>query len=265
MIIRNYTAAANWKLNFSAEQARHWVNEYLRGYKDNMNCRVNITVHVPLPYLKDIYNLLAAQTSVKIGAQNVSEFWEGAYTGEVSAFMLRDSGARYCIVGHSERRQYFHESNEQILNKIKLLQKVDIRPILCVGESAEDRRQKREKEIIDEQLKLTLNSDILDSELQKMIIAYEPVWAIGAGNPASPNQAQEMHAYIRKLVAQARNSEVADNIVILYGGSVTPENAEGFFEQLDIDGALLGKASLDPSQFWKVIKLLEKQKLGINN
>jgi triosephosphate isomerase len=178
--------------------------------------------------------------------------------------MLRDAGARYCIVGHSERRKYFHETDEQILSKIKLLQKVDIRPILCVGESAEERRQRREKEVIEAQLKLALNSDMLDAELQKMIIAYEPIWAIGAGNPASPNQAQEMHAYVRELIARVRNRALADTIVILYGGSVAPENAEAFFEQSDIDGALLGKASLDPSLFWKVIKLLEKQKFGIH-
>jgi triosephosphate isomerase len=265
MINRNYTAAANWKLNFSIEQARLWVNEFLEEYKNNIGCKVNIVVHVPLPYLIYIHNLLAAQTWIKLGAQNVSEFWEGAYTGEVSAFMLRDAGALYCIVGHSERRKYFHETNEQILNKIKLLQRVGIYPILCVGESEEERRQKKEKEVIERQLSLTLNSDIPDSEIQKMIIAYEPVWAIGVGKPASPSQAQEMHAYIRELIAQARNQAVADSIAILYGGSVAPENAEAFFAQSDIDGTLLGKASLAPSHFWKVVKLLEKQKLDINN
>ena len=191
-------------------------------------------------------------TGIGVGAQNVHFAKEGAYTGEISADMLREIGVDYCIVGHSERRQYFAETDETVNLKLKALIPAGIKPILCVGEVLEEREEGREQEVVRCQLQKALDG-IEASDAENLVIAYEPVWAIGTGRTATPQQANEMCACIRMTLEELYNEDVADRIIIQYGGSVKPENATDIMNMDEIDGALVGGASLEASKFSEII------------
>jgi triosephosphate isomerase len=190
---------------------------------------------------------------VALGAQNL--FWEneGAYTGEISAPMLKSVGCQYCIIGHSERRQYFAETDETVNKRIQAAIRVGLKPVFCVGETEKERESEQTLSVLDKQFKNGLKDLILD-QLDKLIIAYEPVWAIGTGKTATDDQAQEVHQFIRSLVKKNFGSALSDSIRILYGGSVKPDNIEGLMSMPDIDGALVGGASLDAESFSRIVK-----------
>ena len=191
-------------------------------------------------------------TPIRVGAQNVSEQSEGAFTGEISANMLADVGCSLALVGHSERRTLFKESNEQVLAKVKQLLAEGITAVVCVGESLAERQSGQEQAAVKEQLQLLLD-ELSSFDWRKIVLAYEPVWAIGTGETATPAQAQAMHAYIRSLLAD-KDSELAAVTRILYGGSVKAANAAELFAQADIDGGLIGGASLDAAEFLAICK-----------
>lgn len=191
-------------------------------------------------------------TGIGVGVQNVYFEKEGAYTGEISVAMLQEIGVDYCIVGHSERRQYFNETDETVNKKLHALLPSGIRPILCVGEVLEEREAGREQEVVSGQVKKAFEGISAD-DAQKIVVAYEPVWAIGTGKTASPQQANEMCSCIRQTLEELYDDVVSDRIIIQYGGSVKPENASDIMNMDEIDGALVGGASLNPSKFSEII------------
>jgi len=192
-------------------------------------------------------------SKVKLSAQNL--FWKenGAYTGEISASMLKDAGCEYVIIGHSERRQFFGEIDESVNQKIKTAMKYNLNPIVCAGETLEEREKGKTFEVIRRQVEKEF-AGLSASEIKNIVIAYEPVWAIGTGKTATPEQANEVHLFIRNLIKEFFNREISDNLSILYGGSVKPDNIKGLMEQGEIDGALVGGASLKGIDFLKLVK-----------
>jgi len=193
-----------------------------------------------------------AGTEIKVGAQNVHFADEGAFTGEISVSMLEEIGVDFCIVGHSERRQYFGETDETVNKKLKKLFEGPIRPILCVGESLEERDADKAFDVVGGQIKADLEG-IDAADVKKLVIAYEPIWAIGTGRTATPDQAEEMCAFIRKTLIELYGEEVSDEVIIQYGGSVKPANATEIMNMDEIDGALVGGASLKPKDFMEII------------
>jgi len=214
---------------------------------------VEIVVFPPFTLLKTVGELLQG-SKVGLGAQNM--FWkeEGAYTGEISPRMLIDLGCQFVILGHSERRGYFSESNEMVNKKLQAALKFNLTPLICVGEKLEERKKGRAKEVVETQIRKSLLG-IEASEGKKVIVAYEPVWAIGTGETATPEQAEEMHSYIREILEEIWDASVANLIRIQYGGSVKPENIKELMAKKNIDGALVGGASLDSASFTRIIKL----------
>lgn len=211
----------------------------------------DLAVFPPYPYLAQA-QALSQHGAVRIGAQNVASEESGAFTGEVSASMLKDVGCALALVGHSERRALYGETNEQVLAKTQQLLKQGLTAVVCVGESLAERKAGKEQEVVAEQLQLLI-TNLSSFDWQHIILAYEPVWAIGTGETASPEQAQAMHAFIRALLAQ-KDPVVADRLRILYGGSVKAANAAELFAQADIDGGLVGGASLDATEFLAICK-----------
>ena len=242
----------NWKMNKDRESALSLVRGILLGITPELGERVDIGVAPPFVYLP-IVSAVIEGTPVKLSAQDV--FWEkeGAFTGEVSPYMLKDLGCTYCIVGHSERRIYFGETDEHVNKKVKALLEACITPIVCVGEKLEEREEGRVFEVVSQQVKGALNGVEVSSG-EEIVIAYEPVWAIGTGKVATPEIAQEVHSYIRSLLKETIG-DVAEKVRILYGGSVKPDNIAGLMEQPDIDGALVGGASLKAESFCEIIKV----------
>lgn len=192
-------------------------------------------------------------TNVKTGAQNLFYEKEGAYTGEVSAEMIKAAGADFVLVGHSERRQYFNETDESVCLKIKAALGADLTPILCIGETEKEKNEKKTFSVLDKQIRNGLK-EFRSDELGTLVLAYEPVWAIGTGKTATPDQVNEIHHYIRTLIEKTFGNELANSIRILYGGSVKPENVSELMSLKDVDGALVGGASLDAEKFIKIIK-----------
>lgn len=211
----------------------------------------DLAVFPPYPYLVQA-QALSQHGAVRIGAQNVASEESGAFTGEVSASMLKDIGCALALVGHSERRALYGETNEQVLAKTQQLLKQGLTAVVCVGESLVERKAGKEQEVVAEQLQLLI-TNLSSFDWQHIILAYEPVWAIGTGETASPEQAQTMHAFIRALLAQ-KDPVIADRLRILYGGSVKAANAAELFAQADIDGGLVGGASLDATEFLAICK-----------
>ena len=238
--------AGNWKMNLEVEQARNLFNELnQRDYPDD----VKVILCPPAIYLSEFSSL---SKKVLIASQNVSDQSNGAYTGEISASMLDSINVRYCLVGHSERRQYYAESNEVLAEKVKQLLSNNITPIFCCGETLDQRESGREKEVIS----LQLNEGLFfldEAQLSKVIIAYEPIWAIGTGVTASSDQAQAMHNYIREIIIKNYNQTIAEGVSILYGGSCKPENASDIFSKQDVDGGLIGGAALSSNSFKEII------------
>lgn len=217
------------------------------------NADAKVVLGVPFPFISDAVSGVKG-SAISVAAQNCHQEENGAFTGEVSVGMLKSFDAEYCIVGHSERRQYFREDDELINLKIKRLLAAGIIPIYCCGESLDERESERHFDVVEDQIQSALQGFQKD-ELKKIVIAYEPVWAIGTGQTATPEQAQEMHKFIRTKLAQVLGNE-AEEVSILYGGSVKPNNAKELFGQKDIDGGLIGGASLQAPDFLEIIHAL---------
>ncbi|MDD5594049.1 MAG: triose-phosphate isomerase [Candidatus Margulisbacteria bacterium] len=244
--MRKPIIAGNWKMYKTVSEAKDFATK-LKPLVADVHDRT-ILVCPPLTHLQDVCDILC-DSNVAVGAQNL--FWEdeGAFTGEVSAPMLKSVGCTYVIIGHSERRQYFGETDGTVNKKIFAALKHNLLPIVCVGETLEQREKNETFKVIERQIKEGTKG-LGTGDWEKIIIAYEPVWAIGTGKTATPEQAQEVHAYIRKLLPK----DVAANIRILYGGSVKPENIKELMAKPDIDGGLVGGASLKVDSFVKLIK-----------
>ena len=212
---------------------------------------VTVVLIPPFPFIHNVADVID-RTKIKVGAQNCASEAEGAYTGEVSAAMIASTGSEYVIIGHSERRQYFGENDEILSKKLKLALENDLIPIFCIGEKLEEREAGKQFEVVENQLKNTILS-LSGDDVKRLVIAYEPVWAIGTGKTATPDQAQEIHAHIRKLLADKFGTDIANEVPVLYGGSVKPGNAKELFGQPDIDGGLIGGASLKANDFVDII------------
>lgn len=244
--MRTLLVAGNWKMNASVADTEQLLTALSAA---DLVC--DVAVFPPYPYLVQAITQLA-NSPIRVGAQNVATESSGAYTGEVSAAMLSDVGCALSLVGHSERRSLYAETDEQVLNKVKQLLACEITPVVCVGETLEQRQAGNEQQVVKQQLELLL-SELSSYDWNKIILAYEPVWAIGTGETATPEQAQAMHAYIRSLLAN-KDPELAATTRILYGGSVKAANAAELFAQEDIDGGLVGGASLDATEFLAICK-----------
>lgn len=249
--MRMVLIAGNWKMHKTAGEAL----ELAKGLKASIGESFNngcVVICPPFTVLRDVYQVIK-DSSLKLGAQNL--FWEeeGAFTGEISGLMLKDAGCSFVIIGHSERRKYFGETNESVNKKIKAAIKVNLTPIVCVGESLEERKAGQTLNIVENHIKGALQG-IEDSDILKIVIAYEPVWAIGTGINATASQAEEVHRYIRGLIKELYSEEISKNILILYGGSVKPSNIEDLIKEEDIDGALVGGASLKADSFIEIVK-----------
>lgn len=243
-------------MNATKEEAVTLVNSLIANYSDyKLSSTKMVVIAPPFPYLDYCASRFANFPNMMVAAQNCSEFEKGAYTGEVSAKIIASLEVEYVIIGHSERRQYFKETDAQLLGKITQIQNQNLIPIFCCGETFETRESNKHFEFVKEQLEnviLKLN----EKDIKTIVIAYEPIWAIGTGVTASPAQAQEMHAFVRNQIAAKFNSEIAQNISILYGGSVSTSNAAELFACEDIDGGLVGGASLKVEDFTAIIKAI---------
>lgn len=248
--MRRNIVAGNWKSNETFNQADDLINDIAEGLRAFDSTDVDVIVCPPFPYLELVQDA-AEDVEFFVGAQNVSKFDNGAYTGEVSAQMLQSMNVDYCIVGHSERRKYFFETNQDVAEKVNKLLALDITPIVCVGESLEDRDAGKHFDVIKEQVSQGL-FHLSAEAMEKVIIAYEPVWAIGTGKTATKEQAQEIHAFIRKMLAEKYSDDTAQEISILYGGSCNAKNAKDLFAQQDVDGGLIGGASLKAADFIEI-------------
>ena len=246
--------AGNWKMNKTTNEAVELVASLKKNLLGFANA--DIVVCPPFTSLTAVYDVIG-DTNIGLGAQNL--FWEkeGAYTGEISPIMLKDTGCEYVIIGHSERRQYFGETDETVNKRIDTALAVGLTPIVCIGETLEQREANKTFDVIETQLKGGLDG-FAEDDLRQMVIAYEPVWAIGTGKTATNQQAQEVHAYIRKWVENSFSKDVAQEVRILYGGSVKPDNIAGLMDEKDIDGALVGGASLKAASFVDIVKNASK-------
>lgn len=247
--MRKKVIAGNWKMNMDLHQSQKLVSEILNGLgKDN---KAEVIVCPPYTSLSEVNSLLKG-TQVNLGAQNMYYEKSGAYTAEISADMLKSVGCEYVILGHSERRVIFNESDEFINKKIKAALTKELKPIFCIGELLEQRESGETMKVISAQIEKGLEG-IASDQMKNIIVAYEPVWAIGTGKTATPEQAQEVHLFIRELVAKKFSASVAENIIIQYGGSVKPDNSSELLSQKDIDGALVGGACLKADSFLSII------------
>src|SRR3989337_3932107 len=242
--------AGNWKMNKTASEARAFFSEFIKLTKDVKD--VETIIAPPFTALSAAADAVK-DTKIKISAQDM--FWEekGAFTGEISPIMIKDAGCSHCIIGHSERRQYFGETDEAVNKKIKTALKFDIVPIVCIGENLKEREANNTMKVIEAQLQGGL-AGFADNDMERIILAYEPVWAIGTGKTATPAQAQEVHKFIRDYIRKTAGNKIADGMRILYGGSVTPENIKGLMAEEDIDGALVGGASPKPDSFAGIVR-----------
>ena len=247
--MRKKVIAGNWKMNMNLHQSQKLVSEIINGLgKDN---KAEVILCPPFTSLNEV-NFLLKGTPVKLGAQNMYYEESGAYTAEISADMLKSVGCEYVILGHSERRVIFNESDELINKKIKTALSKELKPIFCIGELLEQRESGETMKVVSSQIEKGLEG-ITAEQMKNIIIAYEPVWAIGTGKTATPQQAQEVHSFIRELVAKKFATTVAENLIIQYGGSVKPDNSGELLSQKDIDGALVGGACLKADSFLSII------------
>ncbi|MFA9290715.1 MAG: triose-phosphate isomerase [Solirubrobacteraceae bacterium] len=246
--MRHKIVAGNWKMNNSLSEAKYLIQE-LNNKLENYNGDIKIIIAPPFTFL----NLgIENKNKIEISSQDISANESGAFTGEVSATMVSSLGVKYTLIGHSERRLYHKEDDALLNKKIKLALKNSLTPIFCVGETLNQRKENLHFSVIKEQIKNVLFSfDAL--EIKDIIIAYEPVWAIGTGETASPEQAQEIHQFIRKVITNQFGEAFANSISILYGGSVKPDNAKDIFSKQDVDGGLVGGACLNANDFFSII------------
>lgn len=248
--MRKKIVAGNWKMNTTIAEGEFLVKQ-LVFLKGELNLECDLVVAPPFTHLVTVANMLK-DTDIALSAQNCADQESGAYTGEVSIKMLGSVGCKYVILGHSERREYYGENSETLLKKVNLAINAGIVPIFCVGEKLDERESNRHFEVVTEQLKEVLFK-LRGVEFANVVVAYEPVWAIGTGKTATSDQAQEMHAYIRRVLA-GKFGEAADKTPILYGGSCKPSNAKEIFAQPDVDGGLIGGASLVAQDFIEIAK-----------
>ena len=241
---RKYLVAGNWKMHGSMQMTEELLSGVLAGVADMSN--VDVLVCPSFPYLLKAAEVISGG-SVYLGAQNVSEQSQGAFTGEVSTSMVKDIGCQYVLVGHSERRELYGETDQLVAQKFAAALEQGLIPVLCVGETLDQRKSDSTEQVIAEQLDAVLNNSGVQA-FAKAVIAYEPVWAIGTGETATPDQAQQVHAFIREKLS-GLDAGIASKVQILYGGSVKPDNAGSLFSQPDIDGGLIGGASLKADDF----------------
>jgi triosephosphate isomerase len=253
--MRKQIAAANWKMNLMLQQAEHLLNNVI-AKTDHLAKHQQVVFAVPFPYLAMAQQKIAGRQQEFIAAQNCYSKKSGAYTGEVSVEMLQSLGISFVVIGHSERREYFNETNQFLAEKLNICLEYNITPIFCCGESLNIREAGTQNEFVAKQLEESL-FHFSAEQLQKIVIAYEPIWAIGTGKTATSAQAQEMQAYLRSVLAQKYGEQVANNIPILYGGSVKGSNAKELFSQPDVDGGLVGGASLNADEFVTIINSLK--------
>ena len=246
--MRQKVIAGNWKMNMHPGEAIEFITNLTPLVKDTKN-----EVILCVPYIDLFYSILTAQgTNIKIGAQNMHYEESGAYTGEVSGKMLKAINVDYVIIGHSERRKYFNETDEIVNKKVKSALKYGLRPIVCVGETLNQREEGRAEEVIKKQVDDVLEG-LTKEQVGSLVIAYEPIWAIGTGKAATSEDANNGAKQIRNEIIKIYGQETASRVIILYGGSVNETNAKELFEMSDIDGGLVGKASLNPEKFSKIV------------
>ena len=250
--MRKPFVAGNWKMNTDSHTSVELVERIASGFVETAGQSVTVAVCPPFVYLQSVAKALSS-SGIAVGAQDIYFEPEGAFTGEISASMLKDVGCLYCLCGHSERRHVIGETDELINKKVAAAIAGGLLPILCVGELLEEREASQTNEVVTRQVKEGL-AGLNAEKLQAVTIAYEPVWAIGTGLTATPEQAQEVHDFIRKLLGQIYDEEIAEEIRILYGGSVKPDNAAELMSQKDIDGSLVGGASMKADDFLAIIQ-----------
>lgn len=252
--MRKKIVAGNWKMNKTLEEARTLASEVMGMVNDEVKSNAEVVLCTPFPYLITIKSQLGS-SRVKVGAQNCSEHDWGAYTGETSALMLKSTEIPYVIIGHSERRQFFGESGKLLATKVDKALAAGLTPIYCCGEPLEIREKGTHEQLVKQQVEESL-FHLSAEAMAKLVIAYEPVWAIGTGKTATSQQAQDMHAVIRKHIASKYGAALADDISILYGGSVKADNAKELFTCADVDGGLVGGASLKSREFVDIVKAI---------
>ena len=248
--MRKNIVAGNWKMNTTLEEGvelADQINTLLQGKEKNCD----VVICVPFTHLTSV-NAVIDPTLIGLGAENCSEYEKGAYTGEIYAPMVKSTGATHVILGHSERRQYFGENNEQLLAKTKIALANGLTPIFCVGEVLEERENGTYNDVVASQVEALFS--LSPEDFSKIVIAYEPVWAIGTGKTATADQAEDMHAHIRKVIEDKYGKEIADNTSILYGGSCKPSNAKELFAKPNVDGGLIGGAALEAESFMGIIE-----------
>ena len=248
--MRKKIVAGNWKMNLDKLNSENLVKEILESTQEKKD--IQIVLSPPFVYLEQIVKDCVSRPDILIAAQNCSAYDNGAFTGEVSTNMLKSIGVDYVIIGHSERRKFFSESNDVLMNKISLSLSNNLEVIFCCGEDINQREKDLHFEIIEDQLKSTVFK-LSPNDFSKIVIAYEPIWAIGTGKTATSDQAQEIHGFIRSLITNNYNKDISDNTAILYGGSCKPSNAKAIFSEDDIDGGLIGGASLKSADFTSII------------
>ncbi|GAC1482322.1 MAG: triose-phosphate isomerase [Flavisolibacter sp.] len=254
--MRKQIAAANWKMNLSYQQAEKLLDEILIK-KISLSPNQLVIFAVPFPLMIMAKSEISSEDGFSIAAQNCSDKSNGAFTGEISAEMLKSIGINYCIIGHSERREYFLESNKILGDKVSICLANQINPVFCCGESLVVREKGEQEEYVSQQIADSL-FNLSAEDMSKVIIAYEPIWAIGTGKTATTDQAQEMHRHLRSVIATKWGKELGEQISILYGGSVKKNNAAELFACPDVDGGLVGGASLVAKDFTEIIKALKK-------
>ncbi|QKJ30865.1 triose-phosphate isomerase [Mucilaginibacter mali] len=252
--MRKKIVAGNWKMNMDYNEGLSLFSEVVNMVKDEVTGQQQAVVCSPFIHLHSLVQMAKGYHKVAIGAQNAHQAESGAYTGEISAKMINSVGAAYVILGHSERRQYFGEDNALLAKKTDTVLANGLKPIFCIGETLDERNTEKHFDVIKSQLEEGI-FHLDEAHFSQLVIAYEPVWAIGTGVTATSAQAQEIHAFIRKEIAAKYNQQVADNMTILYGGSCNPKNAAELFAQPDIDGGLIGGASLKSRDFVDIVKV----------
>jgi triosephosphate isomerase len=253
--MRKEIAAANWKMNITYNQAETLIEDLLE-QDHHLNGHRLVILGVPFPYLKMAQDKVHNNDHYHIAAQNMHHEVSGAFTGEISAEMLHSIGVEYVILGHSERRENFGETNQNLAKKVSLAMEYDIKPIFCCGEPLNVREARKEEEYVERQLREGL-FHLSASQIHNFVIAYEPIWAIGTGKTATMHQAQEMHMFIRGLLSGKYGLDTANSVSILYGGSIKSSNAKAIFAQHDVDGGLVGGASLIAADFGTIIESLK--------
>lgn len=251
---RKKIVAGNWKMNLSYPESETLTKGILAEVSQWTNDQCEVMLFPPALYVTSVAHQCVSVPHVYVGGQNMHTQTQGAYTGEISAMMLASIGADAVLVGHSERRMLFHETNDFLAQKVNAALQHNLTPVYCIGETLTERESEKTFHVLEQQLQEGLYH-LSETQLANTIIAYEPVWAIGTGKTATPEQAQEVHAFIRKSIQkQYQNADLAQNIILLYGGSVKPDNAEALFNQPDIDGGLIGGASLKAEDFMALVR-----------